>query len=722
MKHIRPLLPLLLLVSVAAAQGRQATPPSDGKGPLEPPRGAAREQMWPAADAEGWKKPVLITWQRTWEDAVAVSKETGRPILVCINMDGEIASEHYAGVRYREPGIAALYEPYVCVIASVYRHTPRDYDDEGNRIPCPRFGGVTCGEHIDMESVVFEKFCDGQRVAPRHIMVELDGKETYDVYYRNDTASVFQTITEGIANRPAPPAPVVRGDRPILERVESRDVTDRSAVEAAFRTGTSEQKQALLDAAIKQGPDAQLELLRLALFGMNVDQGREARKALAAATNPAAVPLVADALRVPMDAAERDALLATLKRLGEMSPVARYLAVVHGGLAEKSATVDAKGWESGGGTYEAPWYATPGLAERIESRAEAAAARPEDPVALLEVAEGTLALAMRAPESYNDPRTAKVLSRHLCGEALRCAKEAEGRGAKGWRVDTTIALASYYGGEVDEAYKRAAIAVKAIPAGDSSWASMAVVTVFAESRWKAIKAAIKEQKNWPREWLSDLHAAYTVLLNHPLGTDGQVAWHYDFLDWLGADHRSEALLRKGLARFKTSAALHERFRDKMMKLKGPLGLEAAYTEMLKEPDEALEPFAGAASVAAAEHYRRQGDFASALASYRNALAHFEKSAALDPRNAEEPTALVLAGLARVALQTGDHEHATEWIVASLARSPASAGTRDGMGISPGETATMLLEALKAGKRDDLANKLEEASKRIDPELLRPPDE
>ncbi|MFV2038820.1 MAG: hypothetical protein ACC660_01100, partial [Acidimicrobiales bacterium] len=58
---------------------------------------------------EDWAKPVQITFQRTWKDAVAVSKETNKPILVCINMDGEIASEHYAGIRYREPDIAALY-------------------------------------------------------------------------------------------------------------------------------------------------------------------------------------------------------------------------------------------------------------------------------------------------------------------------------------------------------------------------------------------------------------------------------------------------------------------------------------------------------------------------------------------------------------------------------------------------------------------------------------
>ncbi|MFI5403980.1 MAG: hypothetical protein ACHQ1G_13660, partial [Planctomycetota bacterium] len=366
--------------------------------------------------------------------------------------------------------------------------------------------------------------------------------------------------------------------------------------------------------------------------------------------------------------------------------------------------------------------AQPGLDSEIETRAAASASRPEDPAIRLEIAEGTLALAMRAPETYADPRTAKVLSRHLCEEARRCAQDAERLGAKGWRLDTVVSLAAYYSGDVDEAYKRAEAAVKDLPAGEPSWASMAVVTIFAESRWKAIKAAVRERKDWPREWLTDLHAAYTVLLNHPLGTDGQVAWHYDFLDWLGADHRSEALLRRGLARFKASAALHQRLREKMLKLRGPGALEAAYDEMLKEADPTLEPFAGAASVDAAELYRRQGDFAQALAAYGRAIAHFERGAEGDPGNADVPIALALAGRARVAFQLGDDASATAAILASFERSPDSAGTRDGMGITPGETATTLLNALKTAKKEDLALKLEAGLSKIDPELLRPQEE
>src|SRR5262245_58526371 len=198
-----------------------------------------REEMWPAATAEGWKKPCLVPWQRTWEDALAVSKETGKPILVCVNMDGEIASEHYAGIRYRSPEIAALYDSYVTVIASVYRHTPRDYDDQGHRVLCPRFGSVTCGEHIAMEAIVYDKFLDGKRISPRHIGVDVAAgleKKLYDVYYTNDTASVFKAIHDGVAGRPPPPV-IVRSDRPLVERVTSREISDRTAVETAYTKG-----------------------------------------------------------------------------------------------------------------------------------------------------------------------------------------------------------------------------------------------------------------------------------------------------------------------------------------------------------------------------------------------------------------------------------------------------------------------------------------------------
>ncbi|MGK0217231.1 MAG: hypothetical protein ACI9HE_000707, partial [Planctomycetota bacterium] len=123
------LLPVWILSALPALAAQDPTPtPAQDPEPTEEsdevPIGqqigqvageAEREVMWRAPTAEEWAAPTLIPWQRTWADAVKVSLDTGDPIMICVNMDGEIASEHYAGVRYRQPEVAALYEGYVTV-------------------------------------------------------------------------------------------------------------------------------------------------------------------------------------------------------------------------------------------------------------------------------------------------------------------------------------------------------------------------------------------------------------------------------------------------------------------------------------------------------------------------------------------------------------------------------------------------------------------------------
>ncbi|MHC5012320.1 MAG: hypothetical protein ACYTG6_15475, partial [Planctomycetota bacterium] len=655
------------------------------------------------------------------------AKETGKPILICINMDGEIASEHYAGVRYRQREVAELYDQYVTVIASVYRHNPRDYDDEGHRIPCPRFGGVTCGEHIWIEPIIFEKFCDGQRVAPRHIAVDLDDQEAYDVYYVNDTASVFDSVREGRDQFPPAKPDIVRGDRPLLERVASRHVEDRNAVEEAYQQGDKDLRRSILEEALKSGDAAQLDLLRLAVFGLDVDQSQLARQALSQAESPAATKLISEALQVPMDESERDALIAALQRLGETSALARWLAGVHQGLGARSSALDPAAWaesHTGGATY-APRPDADTLTTLAEGLARVLEANPDDPGTHIDFAEATLGLAMETPATFAaDPGRARLFARHLYEDAKRAALEAERLGETGWRVNMVLALAAYYTGDIEEAYARAAAAMENLPAGDTGWHSMAVVTIFAESRWKAIKAAVKAKEEYPPEWLGDLHAAYGILMNHPLGTDTQVAWHYEFLVWLGADHRADRFLREGIKRFPASQELHLRLHDRLLERRGAAALEFAYDQLLKEDPESarLAWFAGAASVRAAEHHRRQRRWDRALRSYEHAIERFELSIVLDEafrEAADHQIALVLAGRARVALQVRHDELALKEMLASFARRPESAGDRDGMGITPGETAQMLLARLRRAEDQGPAETLEAALAEIDPELLRP---
>lgn len=676
-----------------------------------------REAMWPAPTAEDWKRPCLITWQRSYEDALAVSRETKKPILVCVNMDGEIASEHYAGTRYREPAIAVLYEPYVCVIASVYRHNPRDYDEQGRRILCPRFGSVTCGEHIAIEPGLYEKFLDGKRVAPRHIGVELDGAEMYDVFYAWDTDTIFNALREGIAKRSIIPTTVVRDDRPIVERVASRDIGDRTAVENAYIEGDRDQRRVLLEAALAQGAAAPVDLLRLAVFGLDVDLARLARRALAQSTSEGAIDLIAEALRVPMDASERDALIAALVRLGETFSRARTLAAVHQGLASRSSTLDVEAWSKAldGAASAAPSSDRFGLESKLASQAQLSEARPGDARARLDLAENYFALAV-------DPKTARKYARVLFEDAHCTALEAETLGSSGWRTNSVIALAAYNLGDIEEAHTRAEAAVSDIPTGSRDWNAMAVLALFAEARQQAIAKALREKTAWPAQWLTDVHAAYSVLARHPLGTDAHVVAHYDFLKRLGAADQAARTLDDGLARFPDSTILHDRLRTRLLDEKGVDGLEAAYEAMLREKDAPpnLESFAGYASLVAAEFHRRAGHDAQALAAYERGIAHYERSIEKRPEShatADHFIALALAGRARLAFERADYEHALRELLSSFERKPEAAASLDGLNISAVDTAKMLRPRLVDLKRDDLVATLQAALDKLDPEFL-----
>jgi tetratricopeptide (TPR) repeat protein len=649
--------------------------------------------MWFAPTAEDWKRPCLINWQRTWEDAVTVSKETGKPILVCINMDGEIASEHYAGVRYRQADITKLYEPYVTVIASVYRHTPRDHDENGERIPCPRFGGVTCGEHIAIEPFLYEKFMDGQRISPRHIMVELDGKETYDVFHTFDTDSVFQAIRGGIESRPTSLLKEVRGDRTILERVASRESGDRRAVEQAYKDGDAALRRALMAEAAKNPGAAPVELLRLAINGLDEEMSKLARVALARSTTNDAVELIGQSLQVAMADNEREALLSTLTELGKDSPRAKTLAHVNRGLATKSELVNVQEWGqalAGGGSYAAA--VTP---EVIGTRLDKVSDVVEstDPAEHLNLAEAFVA---RVLESQ-----AGGLSTSWSSALLKDAQDSVERalklGADGWQSRSLLCVAAYYLGEMDDAKKQSELAMKHLPQDASSWNAMIVLGVFAEMRREGIFAKMRAREEWPKEWMSDVNAAYSVLLRHPFGDDMQVLAHYDFLWGMGGQGKASSILAEGLKRFPDSWRLHERLRSSVGQTKGIGALEGVYEKLLTEraaSEDAAKPtnlswFAGYASMVVAEYDRRSSRYDSAMAAYGRAMAHFDKSIRDNPATSGTAVhfqALALGGKARVAFHANKLDESMQFILASFQKSPDSAASLDGLNLSTVDTA------------------------------------
>jgi hypothetical protein len=331
----------------------------------------------------------------------------------------------------------------------------------------------------------------------------------------------------------------------------------------------------------------------------------------------------------------------------------------------------------------------------------------------------------RSADPTNDRRFAELLAL----DARRAALEAEKAGAKGWRLDAALAAAADKLGERETALDRAVAAVEGgmltIPAGEAGPTEdvkVRVLAMFALSRQLAIRKAYRERTQWPPEWMADVNAAYATLAEHPLVTDENLVSYHDFLRWLGASPRANAVLDGALARFPDSPLLHDRLRSRILWDKGPAGLISGYDELLAKPaaSRQLTWYAGYVS---AENFRRRNQFENALAAYDTGIAHYTRSANDLPEGrdlCQHFIALALAGKARMALERGELEQSTALLVACFERRPDSAATPDGLNLTPADTSRMLEAKLVEAKREDLLARLKDALSKLDPKLLELP--
>ncbi len=514
--------------------------------------------------------------------------------------------------------------------------------------------------------------------------------------------------------------------------MKSTDSADREIVEKAYREGDRDQRMAILRAAIASEGRASVDVLRLALRGFDVDAAQLARTALAQSDSPTAVGLIAEALRVPMPESDRELLIAALERLGDKVPYARTLAAVHRGLERSSESVDLGSWSTALDLVvdrETRRVDRATLEYRLDSQAQASHARGEDPEAQLALAEAALALAVdpsTAQTLPSDPRMAQSYAKLMFEDARRAALRARELGATPWRTDSALAVAAYNLGERDDAFELAESAVQTMPAGSLEWSAMAALALFAEGRRARIDSAIQNKEEWPPQWLTDVHATYAVLTEHPHGMPEHVEAHYDFLVRLGAYREASRALDEGLKRYPESWGMHARLRDRALRVRGIDGLESTYEQMLTDDAEAtpnLEWFAGYASLVTAEFHRRAGDSEKAGEAYERAIGHYENNALQSPDSrdsCDHYIALAIAGRARLALEGGDLERALELVTAAFARRPDAASSLDGLGISPVGTAQMLRARLLEQERNELAERLDAALAELDPRHLELP--
>jgi hypothetical protein len=683
---------------------------------LAPAAAAQRESSWAAPTSADWKRPPLPQWQRNFDDALAVSKATNRPILICVNMDGEAASENYAGLRYRDADFAKLMTNYVPVIVSPSRHAPRDYDEAGRRVVCPRFGRVTCAEHIAIEPILFAKYFKGERVAPRHIGVGTDGKAIFDMFLNTDVAPVRKALQEHGGR-----APGFHDPPPAFALVKSRDSQDRAYVEENYIKSDANWRKQLLAAAADAKDAEPFDLLRLGLHDQDPDIRAAARKALAKTATANAVPLLVEALRFAKDADERKGLSDALLALSKNDLRARVAAAVTRALAEKPTVIDAAAWRAAlakAKNTPAPADDPDALELAIQDASDRARKNPNDGRASLDLARATIRFAEARMEARKDPNL-------LFADAKKALDDAAAHGEKGGELDAARALLLHHQGKWEEA---AAAAQAALPGLLGSAASREA----AESLWLAargirgrIAKALATHGDFDAIWVTNAHGLSLVLEAHPLARPEWLAEDVDSLVSLDAPEVARETLDRALARFPDSAALHERLRARLLEDHGLAALEQDYERRVAAaPGSApLQWFAGYATIVAAEYEKRAGETQRSKDAFTRAIQHFDKSLALNAEykdNSDHYAGMALAGRAQVEADEGDLDAAVADLTAALARKPTILETEDGFGRTPMLTIRALRYILDDKKRADLREKLEASLEAIDPDLASRP--
>lgn len=639
-----------------------------------------------------------VQWQRSLADALAEQQRTGLPLLIAVNTQGEVFNDRFAGTVYRDPEFVDSTAGYVCVIASPDRHNELDYDADGNRIECPKFPGCTCSEHIQIEPLLYARWFDGNRVAPRHVGVDPDGKKHFDRFLDNSMALAIRAIAEHRGSRPDPePVPVA-----LTELVQRRGAAARRSLEDRFRSGDVATRVELLRAAAQSKAEP-FDLLRLGLRDRDEVVFGAAAATLAALATPAQAIDLEDALARTTDRAVEAKLVARLAELGRNDPA----------LARLASHFDRQGQEQLPAPWRNAWQPAAfdgddrdGIEaelDRCEARLKTA---PDDQLARLQLA------------------TAQA------GLGLWLAARS-GRGAELWLDDA----ARNAGKVVDASLASEAAAVVAVSAwhrGDASTAGAALARALGNRNGNRQPDAWLATQTLAAIALSAAQTAYAKAESQPTASlRGELLRAQSVLDQLAArgsrDEATELLAmqlfefagrradaRTGLQRlveaFPGSATAHDRWRNRLLVDLGATAMRAAYARFVATAADAgtARWFAGYADLVAGEHWTKLARRDDALAAYGSAVDHFAASAAGNEEfaaSAHHFAALALAGRAELRHTAGDSTGAVADLLRAAELAPDSLDSDDGLGRKPRAIAGRVARDLAAAGKTELGDRL-----------------
>jgi len=140
-----------------------------------------------------------VDWVGDFDKAFELAKERKCPVMVCINSkDREKANDKTAKDIYKDPEFVALSKSFVMVVMSTITHKAAG--------TCPRFGIVTCEEHLHCWQVLAAKYGDrfvsdaahGDMITPQHAWFSPDGTLLARKEYWMDKRELLQRMQRAL--------------------------------------------------------------------------------------------------------------------------------------------------------------------------------------------------------------------------------------------------------------------------------------------------------------------------------------------------------------------------------------------------------------------------------------------------------------------------------------------------------------------------------------------
>ena len=648
-------------------------------------------------DPPAGKKP-HVAWQRTLADALAVQQATGLPLLVVVNMDGETFNERFAGTTYHDPAFLESTRGYVCVVASPDRHTDKDYDAQGNRVECPRFGGCTCSEHINIEPELFKRWFNNQRNAPRHVGVSTAGKVLFDRFLDQSMQTAIDAIAQ---NRGTPKPDALAPTNDLVQLFTRRDSTARETLENLFRRGDTAQKRKLLEATAK-ATNEPFDLLRIALRSDDDATFTLACAALAKVGGPDGLIDVEDALARLTDKQVAKDLVAKLGAIGGSNQAAARLAehfaaenkpgfAAPWGNRWKAAAVDAKSRTA--------------IEAMLDTCEKQLAANAADDETRLRFGIGQLMLAMllaaqgdkNAGLWFEDARTSaqKVKAEALLPEAR-----------------ALLATAAWLGGDAGAANSAMNQALLGVTTRepDAFLAGAFLDVVLSITAQTAYARAQVDQHAVLRKEIERTVQVLDLQTERGSGGEAGALAAIGLIEYAGLRQQARQRLHALVLRHPASQSVHERWRNRLFVDLGPEAVRKAYAQFVDGASDkaTAQWYAGYAALIVGEQHTRDSRWAEARTAYGDAIERLAASAKGNEAFADSANhfaVLALAGRAAVGTETGELEPAVADLLRAAELRRDSLDADDGLKRKPRGIASRLARALEAKGQQALADQL-----------------